>query len=69
MDGKLPKLDALNPEEKLMLLQELLNDLCLAGVIPRSTLVSVAADVMALDYQEDEDLLCFQCLDHENDEA
>jgi hypothetical protein len=58
----------LSQEEKLALLEALLNDLRLEGIIPPGTLMNIASDVMLLDYQEDEELICFQCLDEQNEE-
>ncbi|NJB85979.1 hypothetical protein GGR26_001747 [Lewinella marina] len=67
MEAALPDLDRYSPHQKLQLLERLLNDLSARGVLPPSTLMMMAADVMELEYREDDDLLCFQCLDHEMD--
>lgn len=67
MEAPLPDLSHLDDRQKLQLLERLLNDLSEAGRIPRSTLMTVAADVMDLEYREDEDLLCFHCLSHETE--
>jgi hypothetical protein len=58
----------LSPEEQLTLLGSLLNNLHEQGIIPRQALVNLASEVMAMDYLEDEELICFQCLDEVNDE-
>ncbi|THH34933.1 hypothetical protein [Neolewinella litorea] len=67
MEAPLPDLTALTTHQKLHLLERLLNELSADGILPRSTLMAVAADVMNLEYREDDDLLCFQCLDHESE--
>ena len=61
-------LPALPLEQKLELLEVLLNDLHRADILSKRTLRSVATEVMRLDYLEDQDLVCFNCLDHEYDE-
>ena len=62
------QVERLSREEKFDLLQRLLNDLHREGLIGSGSLMALATDVMQLDYREDEDLLCFACLPHENEE-
>ncbi|WP_116125414.1 hypothetical protein [Lewinella sp. IMCC34183] len=66
MNPSLPDLPDLTRDEKLHLLEQLLNGLARDGVISNATLMTVATDVMELDYRNDDDLLCFQCLDNES---
>ena len=62
------RIERLSREEKFALLERLLNDLHGEGLIGSDSLMALATDVMQLDYREDEDLLCFACLPHENEE-
>ena len=61
-------LDGLDQTAKLELLHLLLNDLYRSGPVSTETMMSIASDVMLLEYREDEDLLCFDCIDHEYEE-
>lgn len=61
-------LEDLAHEEKLHLLEWLLNDLHRRGVLSSHSLMAVASDAMHLDYREDEDLLCFADIFPENEE-
>ena len=61
-------IDGLDQTAKLELLHLLLNDLHRSGAVSTETLMNVASDVMLLDYQENDDLLCFNCLDHQHEE-
>ena len=61
-------LEKLSHDEKLHLLERLLNDLHHAGVLSSHSLMAVASDVMHLDYREDADLLCFAEIFSENEE-
>ena len=61
-------LKELSHDDKLHLLESLLNDLHRAGVLSSHSLMAVAADVMHLDYREDQDLLCFADIFPENEE-
>lgn len=47
--------------QQLHLLERLLNALAQQDVVSAETLRCVAQDVMAMEYREDEDLLCFNC--------
>ena len=62
------RLDGLDQAGKLHLLELLLNDLHRAGLVSNQTLIHIASDIMLLEYQEDDDLLCFNCLDHQHEE-
>jgi hypothetical protein len=55
-------------EQKLHLLQELLNDLHQSGYLSSETLMQIASDVMRLEYEQDDDLISFTDLDHETEE-
>ena len=61
-------LDGLDQTAKLELLHLLLNDLHRSGSVSTETMMSIASDVMALEYREDQDLLCFDCIDQEYEE-
>ncbi|WP_420457675.1 hypothetical protein [Neolewinella sp.] len=61
-------LDGLDQTAKLELLHLLLNDLHRNGSVSTETMMSIASDVMLLEYREDQDLLCFDCMDHELEE-
>ncbi|CAH1002400.1 hypothetical protein LEM8419_03293 [Neolewinella maritima] len=61
-------LDGLDQPAKLHLLELLLNDLYRQGIVSNPTLMHIASDVMLLEYQQEDDLLCFNCLDHEYEE-
>ena len=61
-------IDGYDDLTKLHLLELLLNDLHQAGMVSSSTLMNLASDVMYIDYRDDEDLLCFNCLDEEYEE-
>lgn len=61
-------IDGYDETTKLHLLELLLNDLHQAGIVSSSTLMNLASDVMYIDYRDDEDLLCFNCLDEEYEE-
>ena len=61
-------LEKLSHEEKLHLLERLLNDLHRTGVLSSHSLMAVASDAMHLDYREDQDLLCFAEIFSENEE-
>ncbi|WP_420459125.1 hypothetical protein [Neolewinella sp.] len=61
-------LDGLDQMAKLELLHLLLNDLHRSGSLSTETMMSIASDVMLLEYREDQDLLCFDCIDHEHEE-
>lgn len=62
------RLEDLDQEQKLHLLEGLLNDLHRAGILSSHSLMAVATDVMHLDYREDVDLLCFADFFAENEE-
>lgn len=68
MEPTTARLDGMEQEEKLRLLELLLHDLRAKGLLSRDTLVQVASDVMLLDYREDHDLRCFDCVPHESEE-
>ncbi len=61
-------LDGLDPTAKLELLHLLLNDLHRSGAVSTKTMMNIASDLMLLEYQEDDDLLCFNCLDNQYEE-
>ncbi len=68
MDTHSSQLADMQQQDKLQLLEWLLNDLHQQGLVSRDSLMQVASDVMLLEYREDEDLLCFQCLPEESEE-
>lgn len=65
MNTPMPDISRWDQDDKLQLLELLLNDLSRQGTISRATLMTIGADVMAFDYKNDEDLLCFHCIGHE----
>ena len=68
MEAKEVTLEGMDETTKLQFLELLLNDLHQEGLVTTRTLVQIATDVMAIDYQDDEDLLCFNCLDEHEEE-
>lgn len=68
MPAKQPSIDGMSLEQRIDLLQALLNDLHQREMVSKDTLLRIASDVTALDYLEDEELLCFDCLDEEIEE-
>ncbi|MGB3800024.1 MAG: hypothetical protein WA952_09440 [Lewinella sp.] len=61
-------IDNLTPEQKLQVLENLLNDLHREGILSSHSLMAIASDVMYLDYRDDEDLLMFSNFNPENED-
>ena len=65
---RLPDIEELGDDQRLRLLELLLNDLHRRGMVSSDTLVQIASDLILLDYREDQDLLCFDEVAHEMEE-
>lgn len=63
------RIDGMTEEEKAELLHYLLKDLQKRGLISRTSLTAIGGEIARRDYETDEDLTCFSCLEHEMDEA
>lgn len=57
------QVQALPPEERLVLIRRLIQ------ALHRNDALQLAADALAADYRDDEELTCFTCIEHEYEEG
>ncbi len=61
LDQVIDNIGTLPRDEQFRLLEAVMNELYVQGVLGKESLRQVALEVMAIDYRENDDLLCFDC--------